>query len=153
MSDFSILFSGEQQAGELKPLVGVHLPDNFQHPFRGDLDAVRQIFFYRHRAGLGGTDVLRIEVCFQLLGQIQPGLVLRVGVGVHQDARGGMTGVALHGLDVAAGFDQLVSSTGVPLRYNYDKPDKPRISRFFGYLARFFILFQTEKSSREVVVS
>lgn len=42
---------------------------------------------------------------------------------------------------------------GMPLRYNYDKPEKPRISRAFGYLARFFILFQTEKSSREVVIS
>ena len=41
----------------------------------------------------------------------------------------------------------------VPLRYNYDKPEKPRISRVFGYLARFFILFQTGKSSREVVIS
>ena len=40
----------------------------------------------------------------------------------------------------------------VPLRYNYDKPEKPRISRVFGYLARFFILFQTEKSSHEVVI-
>ena len=56
--EFSILFSVEQQAGELAPLLGVHLSDNFQHPFRGDLDAVRQIFFYRHRAGFGGTDVL-----------------------------------------------------------------------------------------------
>ena len=44
-------------------------------------------------------------------------------------------------------------SSGMPLRYNYDKPEKPRISRVFGYLARFFILFQTEKSSREVVIS
>ena len=42
---------------------------------------------------------------------------------------------------------------GMPLRYNYDKPEKPRISMVFGYLARFFILFQTEKSSREVVIS
>ena len=58
VSVFSILFSGEQQAGKLTPLLGVHLSDNFQHPFRGDLDAVRQIFFYRHRAGFGGTDVL-----------------------------------------------------------------------------------------------
>ena len=41
----------------------------------------------------------------------------------------------------------------VPLRYNYDKPEKPRISRVFGYLARFFILFQTEKSSREAIIS
>ena len=44
------------------------------------------------------------------------------------------------------------AGSGVPLRYNYDKPEKPRISRIFGYLARFFILFQTEKSSREVVI-
>ena len=43
--------------------------------------------------------------------------------------------------------------TTMPLRYNYDKPEKPRTSRVFGYLARFFILFQTEKSSREVVIS
>ena len=34
----------------------------------------------------------------------------------------------------------------VPLRYNYGKPEKPRISRIF-------ILFQTEKSSRKVVIS
>ena len=45
------------------------------------------------------------------------------------------------------------TDVAVPLRYNYDKPEKPRISRAFGYLARLFILFQTEKSSREVVIS
>ena len=47
----------------------------------------------------------------------------------------------------------LFGGVGMPLRYNYDKPEKPRISRVFGYLARFFILFQTEKSSREVIIS
>ena len=51
----------------------------------------------------------------------------------------------------AIGIEQ--TGTTMPLRYNYDKPEKPRISRVFGYLARFFILFQTEKSSREVVIS
>lgn len=64
-----------------------------------------------------------------------------------------MTRVALHRFEVAARLQQLIGGTGVPLRYNYDKPEKPRISRVFGYLARFFILFQTEKSSREVVIS
>ena len=54
--------------------------------------------------------------------------------------------------DVRAVFDAPCSKR-MPLRYNYDKPEKPRISRVFGYLARFFILFQTEKSSREVVIS
>ena len=69
---------------------------------------------------------------------------------------GGYMDVPIHG-----GFDAAVSQqllqhfglhpafnrprgVGVPLRYNYDKPEKPRISRVFGYLARFFILFQTE---------
>ena len=55
-------------------------------------------------------------------------------------------------LGVHAG-GQGMGCEGMPLRYNYDKPEKPRISRVFGYLARFFILFQTEKSSREVVIS
>ena len=50
-------------------------------------------------------------------------------------------------------LDVIVGHISMPLRYNYDKPEKPRISRVFGYLARFFILFQTEKSSREVVIS
>lgn len=66
------------------------------------------------------------------------------GVGVAQD-----TGQCL-GVHAAG---EGMGGEGVPLRYNYDKPEKPRISRVFGYLARFFILFQTEKSSREVVIS
>ena len=74
------------------------------------------------------------------------------------------------GIDIAGGADIAVpqpllnflqahavgvkqACAAMPLRYNYDKPEKPRISRVFGYLARFFILFQTEKSSREVVIS
>ena len=75
-----------------------------------------------------------------------------MGVGVQREARGV---VAQHGghrfyvHPVLQGHRR----EGVPLRYNYDKPEKPRISRVFGYLARFFILFQTEKSSREVVIS
>ena len=58
----------------------------------------------------------------------------------------------LYILEVAAVI-QKQTGAAMPLRYNYDKPEKPRISRAFGYLARFFILFQTEKSSREVVIS
>ena len=36
-------------------------------------------------------------------------------------------------------------SAGMPLRYNYNKPEKPRISRVFGYLARFFHPFPNRK--------
>ena len=63
-----------------------------------------------------------------------------------------MAEIFLHSLHVVTVL-QGEHSEGVPLRYNYDKPEKPRISRVFGYLARFFILFQTEKTSREVVIS
>ena len=75
-----------------------------------------------------------------------------MGVGVQRKAGVGMPEDSRQGFRVHAAR-QRVSGEGVPLRYNYDKPEKPRISRVFGYLARFFILFQTEKSSREVVIS
>ena len=75
-----------------------------------------------------------------------------MGVGVQREGRIGVTQDAGQRLGIhSAGKG--VGGEGVPLRYNYDKPEKPRISRVFGYLARFFILFQTEKSSREVVIS
>lgn len=63
-----------------------------------------------------------------------------------------MPQAALDFLEVHAVFAQF-GGVGMPLRYNYDKPEKPRISRVFGYQARFFILFHPEKSSREVVIS
>ena len=79
-------------------------------------------------------------------------LVIQVGVDIR---RGGKVAVPQPLLNVFEGdaVGQQQAGTAVPLRYNYDKPEKPRISRVFGYLARFFILFQTEKSSREVVIS
>ena len=69
-----------------------------------------------------------------------------------QQAGHGEMGIQRHHAAIDEG-SVLFSGVGMPLRYNYDKPEKPRISRVFGYLARFFILFQTEKSSREVVIS
>ena len=75
-----------------------------------------------------------------------------VGVGAESEACVIVSQRAGQRLDVHAVLEGQ-RGEGVPLRYNYDKPEKPRISRVFGYLARFFILFQTEKSSREVVIS
>ena len=75
-----------------------------------------------------------------------------MSVGVQREACRKMPQHARYGLDVHSVL-QCQRCEGVPLRYNYDKPEKPRTSRVFGYLARFFILFQTEKSSREVVIS
>ena len=75
-----------------------------------------------------------------------------VGVGAEGKARVVVSQRTGQRLDIHAVLEGQ-RGEGVPLRYNYDKPEKPRISRIFGYLARFFILFQTEKSSREVVIS
>ena len=78
-------------------------------------------------------------------------MVDRVLIGVYCEAGLSMTKDSGQGLGVHS-VRQRMGGKGMPLRYNYDKPEKPRISRIFGYLARFFILFQTEKSSREVVI-
>ena len=99
--------------------------------------------------GLGfrqGQDVVHY-VCGRKLG-----LIIQVAVDV---CRGADIAVAQPFLDLLHGHvvGKQQRGAAVPLRYNYDKPEKPRISRAFGYLARFFILFQTEKSSREVVIS
>lgn len=75
-----------------------------------------------------------------------------MSVGVQGEACGEVPQHAGYRLDIHTVLEGQCCE-GVPLRYNYDKPEKPRISRVFGYLARFFILFQTEKSSREVVIS
>ena len=84
--------------------------------------------------------------CCRIAGTDEPGVNIRGGASlcVAQSAR--------NRCNRHMGCNQQ-AGVGVPLRYNYDKPEKPRISRVFGYLARFFILFQTEKSSREVVIS
>ena len=75
-----------------------------------------------------------------------------VGVGAECEARIIVTQYTADGFDVHPVLE-CQGRERMPLRYNYDKPEKPRTSRVFGYLARFFILFQTEKSSREVVIS
>ena len=80
------------------------------------------------------------------------GLVIQMAVNIRRRADVAVTQPLLNVFEGDA-VAQQQAGTAVPLRYNYDKPEKPRISRVFGYLARFFILFQTEKSSREVVIS
>ena len=79
-------------------------------------------------------------------------LACDVGVGAKRESRVEVTEHTRYRFHIHAVL-QCQGCERVPLRYNYDKPEKPRISRVFGYLARFFILFQTEKSSREVVIS
>ena len=89
------------------------------------------------------ADLLR-RTSLHVVGDVRVGVQSEAGAVVAQHAG---QGFYIH----AAGDSH--RGECVPLRYNYDKPEKPRTSRVFGYLARFFILFQTEKSSRELVIS
>ena len=79
-----------------------------------------------------------------------------MGVGIQREGRIGVSQNTGQCLGVHAAGKGM-GGEGVPLRYNYDKPEKPRISRVFGYLARFFHPFPNRKieprSSYEVVIS
>ena len=101
---------------------------------------------------MGSTGGNCADKTLHAVGTFALHLVGHMPIYVQRKGGSGVAQIALCGLDVISGADR-GDSVGVPLRYNYDKPEKPRISRVFGYLARFFILFQTEKSSREVVIS
>ena len=94
----------------------------------------------------------RFHKAADLLCRASLHIVGDVRIGVQSEARAVVTQHAGQGLHIHAAGNRHGGEC-VPLRYNYDKPEKPRISRVFGYLARLFILFQTEKSSREVVIS
>ena len=94
----------------------------------------------------------RFHKAADLLCRASLHIVGDVRISVQSEARAVVTQHAGQGLHIHAAGNRHGGEC-VPLRYNYDKPEKPRISRVFGYLARFFILFQTEKSSREIVIS
>lgn len=108
---------------------------------------IRRIGRFR---GVGCRD--RFHEAADLLSRASLHIVGDVRVGVQSEPSAVMAQHAGQGLHIHTAGDRHRGEC-VPLRYNYDKPEKPRISRVFGYLARFFILFQTEKSSREVVIS
>ena len=101
---------------------------------------------------MGSTSGNCTDKTLHAVGAFALHLVGHMAVYVQRKGRSGVAQISLHSLDVIAGL-QAVYGVSMPLRYNYDKPEKPRISRVFSYLARLFILFQTEKSSREVVIS
>ena len=94
----------------------------------------------------------RFHEAADLLSRTSLHIVGDVRIGVQSESGAEVAQHTGQGLYIHAAGDRH-RCEGMPLRYNYDKPEKPRITRVFGYLARFFILFQTEKSSREVVIS
>ena len=109
----------EEHPRQLAAFLCVHLPDGFKDHFTRDFCCHRR-FVFRGFLRLRTCHILRVEVGFDLLGQLQPGLVLRVSVGVHQDGGGCMAGVALHRLEVTARLQQLVGGTGMAQTVEHD---------------------------------
>ena len=87
-------FLGEQQPDKLPAFVWIHLPDGFKDHRTCDICCLR-LFVFLRSAGVGTGYVLLVEVCFNLLSQLNPGFVLGVGVGVHQGGRRSVPGVPL----------------------------------------------------------
>ena len=108
----------EQGSRQFSAFVCVHQPDGFKDLLTRDF-CCRRLFIL---PGLGCCwgQVLGIEVRFDLFCQFQPGFVLCVGVGVHEDGGSCMAGVALHRLEVAIRLQELVGGTGVPQTMEHD---------------------------------
>ena len=69
----------EEHPRQLAALLCVHLPDGFKDHFTRDFCCHRR-FVFRGFLRLRTCHILRVEVGVDLLGQLQPRLVLRVGV-------------------------------------------------------------------------
>ena len=117
-----------------------------------NLPLLHMIFGKKSCLPPSGSGVRQAEDVVHHICRRELGLIVQMAVDVR---RGADVAVTQPFLDLLHGHVVCQQQRGaaMPLRYNYDKPEKPRTSRVFGYLARFFILFQAEKSSREVVIS
>ena len=61
-----------------------------------------------------------------------------------------MSSVALHCLDVTAADFEFHAGAAVPLRYNYDKPEKPRRIKGFEVFSLVFSSFSKPKNHTEI---
>jgi len=152
---FSMLFCCKNAEKGVGQNVG-QLPDPHRDPHaeihgKGERAPERKLSPFRCSACLRDLSDLCHEAAHFLCGLLLH-LPCDVGVGAEGETRVVVPEHTADGFDVHPVLE-CQGRERMPLRYNYDKPEKPRISRVFGYLARFFILFQTEKSSREVVIS
>ena len=115
----------------------VHLPDGFKDHFTRDFCCRRHFVFHGLRSC--SCCVLPVEVGFDLLRQLQPGPVLRVSVGFHQDGSSCMTRVALHRFEVAARLQQLVGGTGMPQTVKDDAGElRVCMNALMGQIGRLF---------------
>ena len=62
----------------------------------------------------------------------------------------GVSGIALHCFDISASQNQFICDAAVPLRYNYDKPEKPRRIKGFEVFSLIFSSFSKPKNHTEI---
>ena len=70
-------------------------------------------------------------------------------IDIQREGGGGMPEVALYRLDIDAGADRGYG-VAVPLRYNYDKPEKPRRIKGFEVFSLVFSSFSKPKNHTEI---
>ena len=70
-------------------------------------------------------------------------------VDIERERRGCVSHERLHRLDVRTGRDRNCRA-GVPLRYNYDKPEKPRRIKGFEVFSLVFSSFSKPKNHTEI---
>ena len=68
-----------------------------------------------------------------------------MAVHIQRKRGGGVAQISLHCLDVVPGADR-GDCVGVPLRYNYDKPEKPRRIKGFEVFSLVFSSFSKPKN-------
>ena len=70
-------------------------------------------------------------------------------VDIKGESGGRVTEIALHSFDIVTGTDA-VHGVSMPLRYNYDKPEKPRRIKGFEVFSLVFSSFSKPKNHTEI---
>ena len=115
---------------------------------KGERAPERKLLPFRCSACLWDLSNLRHEAAHRLCGLL---LHLPCGVGVGAEGESGVI-VPEHTAD---GFDvhsilQCQRCEGMPLRYNYDKPEKPRRIKGFEVFSLVFSSFSKPKNHTEI---
>ena len=118
--------SCKQELRKFAPLLRSHLAHQIKKAIHGQGPTFSRSRFCRR------GDFL-IKIGLDLLSQLQPGLVLGVGISVHQHSCSGVAGIALDRLEVAAGLQELVSRAGMPQPMEHDLLELRGCARHWRY--------------------
>ena len=89
------------------------------------------------------------KIALHAVGAVLLHLLGNVPIDVKREGCCCMSDVGLHGLDIIAILERN-HRIGVPLRYNYDKPEKPRRIKGFEVFSLVFSSFSKPKNHTEI---